>query len=275
MIEDRLGLDASVTQSASSQLLAVTAAINVFVRIPMAHFADKSSSKRSWLLWALAISFVNTLLTAFGNSLFCLFGTRIVQAIASSIMWIVGTTTVANNVPIQHIGKAYAMVSIATSVGFSLGPMLSGMLLQAVGYWAACSSAFCILSIDVVFRLLMVEKPDQKETDRTEEIDLDSDSEGAPFLTSEQDEPALTAEKHSAPSFYRSIFRKPNFIGGIYSSFVSGVLITSFNATLPLHVREAFHWGGMPGELMVIFRPAMANCNLTYNLRVWPWLAKC
>jgi predicted MFS family arabinose efflux permease len=68
MIEDRLGLDASVTQSASSQLLAVTAAINVFVRIPMAHFADKSSSKRSWLLWALAISFVNTLLTAFGNS---------------------------------------------------------------------------------------------------------------------------------------------------------------------------------------------------------------
>jgi MFS family permease len=87
-----------------------------------------------------------------------------VQAIASSIMWIVGTTTVANNVPIQHIGKAYAMVSIATSVGFSLGPMLSGMLLQAVGYWAAWSSAFCILSIDVVFRLLMVEKPDQKET---------------------------------------------------------------------------------------------------------------
>jgi nitrate/nitrite transporter NarK len=31
---------------------------------------------------------------------------------------------------------------------------------------------------------------------------------------------------------------------------VSGVLITSFNATLPLHVREAFHWGGMPAGLL-------------------------
>lgn len=93
-----------------------------------------------------------------------LFASRLVQAIAETVIWVVGVTVIADVVPIQHIGKTYTTVFMASSAGNSIGPMVSGVLYQLAGYWPAWSSAFAIISTDIVFRLLMVEKPYSKET---------------------------------------------------------------------------------------------------------------
>jgi MFS family permease len=87
-----------------------------------------------------------------------LFISRTVQTVASSIMWVVGFTTVANTVSLGNTAKTYAMMSMASSLGSSTGPMLSGILFQLEGYWVAWTSAFVLLGIDMAFRLLMVEK---------------------------------------------------------------------------------------------------------------------
>lgn len=93
-----------------------------------------------------------------------LFISRFVQAFANSIMWVVGYSTLAATVPIQHTAKVYSAVSVAGSLGASSGPMLSGMLFQVAGYWMAWTLAFAIIAVDIVFRLLMVEKsPLEKE----------------------------------------------------------------------------------------------------------------
>ena len=68
MLEDRVGLDYSRTQSVSSWLLTEGAAVSVIVRMPLAHFADKSVSKRNWFLWALVICLGSNIATAFGSS---------------------------------------------------------------------------------------------------------------------------------------------------------------------------------------------------------------
>lgn len=68
MIENRVGLDPSQTQTTSSWLLAESAAVSVIIRVPLAHFADKSASKRNWLLWALVIALASTASTALGSS---------------------------------------------------------------------------------------------------------------------------------------------------------------------------------------------------------------
>lgn len=72
-------------------------------------------------------------------------------------MWVVGYTTVANTITLGNTAKTYAMISMASSLGFSTGPMLSGILFQLEGYWVAWTSAFVLLGIDMTFRLLMVE----------------------------------------------------------------------------------------------------------------------
>jgi MFS family permease len=93
-----------------------------------------------------------------------LFASRAVLAIASSVMWVVGFTTVANAVSIHNTGKSYAAISVASSLGASSGPMVSGILFQLAGYWAAWICAFVLLGVDMVFRLLMVEKQKAKKT---------------------------------------------------------------------------------------------------------------
>jgi MFS family permease len=92
-----------------------------------------------------------------------LFIGRFVQGIASSIMWVVGLTTVADNVHLEHMGKIYTTVSMAAAVGTSAGPTLAGVLFQLAGYWVAWSTAFAIIGVDIIFRLLMLESPHTSE----------------------------------------------------------------------------------------------------------------
>lgn len=87
---------------------------------------------------------------------------RLVQALASSVMWVVGFSTIADNVKQEHLGKTYGIISVAVAVGTSAGPMLSGILFDLGGYWVAWSSAFVVLVADIVLRLLMLERPKDK-----------------------------------------------------------------------------------------------------------------
>lgn len=68
MVERRAGLDPSYTQSVTSWLLAESAIVNIILRIPVGHFADKSASKLKWLLWALVASLVGTVCIALASS---------------------------------------------------------------------------------------------------------------------------------------------------------------------------------------------------------------
>lgn len=87
---------------------------------------------------------------------------RLVQALASSVMWVIGFSTIADNVKQEHLGKVYGLISVAVAVGTSAGPMLSGILFDFGGYWVAWSSAFVVIVIDIVLRLLMLERPKDK-----------------------------------------------------------------------------------------------------------------
>ncbi|KAJ6092710.1 hypothetical protein N7486_007999 [Penicillium sp. IBT 16267x] len=251
MLEGRAGLDPSHTQRTISWLLAVNAAVDIIVRIPLAHFADKSTSSRGWLLSALGIILFSTIATASGSSLPVLFISQSVQAVASSIMWVVGFTTVANTVTLGNTAKTYAMISMASSLGSSAGPMISGILFQLEGYWVAWTSAFVLLGIDMAFRLLMVEtKRGEPDASGDSVIERDSVSERSPLLSTHSGETGTYAAPNTRPNFYRCIFSKVNFVAGVYLSVVFGLLITTFNATIPLHVRDVFGWGGMQSGLM-------------------------
>lgn len=143
--------------------------------------------------------------------------------------------------------------------------MSSGTLFQLGGYWVAWTSAFVLLGIDMAFRLLMVETK-REETGTCFRVSYrwllpfltfhftdatgDSVSERSALLSTHSDECRTFAASKTSPNFYRCIFSKVNFVAGIYLSIVFGLLITSFNATIPLHVRDVFGWGGMQSGLM-------------------------
>lgn len=79
---------------------------------------------------------------------------------------------------------------------------------------------------------------------------MDPESEMAPFLDSQEDGNSPPPKENTAPNFYKCILRKPIFTCGMYCAFMYSLLDTTFTATLPLHVRDAFHWGGMASGFM-------------------------
>lgn len=68
MLEGRISLDPSRTQSMTTWLLFESAAVSVCIRLPLAHFADQSASKRKLFMSALVIALGSTIATAFSSS---------------------------------------------------------------------------------------------------------------------------------------------------------------------------------------------------------------
>lgn len=68
MIEVRIGLDPDYTQRMSFALLSQSAFISVIVSPLIGHYADKSSTKRVWLLSSLVVCLVGTFALAVSMS---------------------------------------------------------------------------------------------------------------------------------------------------------------------------------------------------------------
>ncbi|PWY75038.1 MFS multidrug transporter [Aspergillus heteromorphus CBS 117.55] len=246
VLENRLGLDVSLTQRFSFALLSESAVTALITSPIIGHFADRVPNKRGLLLGSLAAALLGSIILALATSTFTLFAGRLVQAIASSVIWVAGYGAIAENVHPDHLATTYGVISLVVAAGTSGGPMVAGILFELGGYWAAWSSVFTILVADIIVRLLMLERPKTKESAEYESDDA-SDPENAPLLseTGSVLQPDLTGWK-----FYIYLLGHRRFQCGVISYFSFAVLISSFDTTLPLHVRDVFNWGSLPAGMM-------------------------
>ncbi|PYH95495.1 MFS multidrug transporter [Aspergillus ellipticus CBS 707.79] len=247
VLENRLGLDVSLTQSLSFSLLSESAITALIASPIIGHFADRVPNKKGLLLGSLGAALLGSIVLALATSAFTLFAGRLIQAIGSSCIWTVGYATIASNVHPEHLGKTYGVISLVVAAGTSGGPMVAGILFELGGYWTAWSSAFTILIADIIVRLLMLENPKSKESTTAYGDDDALDPENAPLLSEAGSvlEPEVTGWK-----FYIYILRQRRFVCGVISYFSFAVLISSFDTTLPLHVRDVFNWGSLPAGMM-------------------------
>ncbi|PVH87799.1 putative MFS multidrug transporter [Cadophora sp. DSE1049] len=268
MLEDRLNLDKSKTQSITLVLLSESALVGFCASIIVGHIADRTSNKRALLLYSLATAMVGSLGLAVAESAAVLFISRFIQAFASNAIFVIGFATMAETIPSDRMGQAMGLVTMAASVGTSAGTMLAGVLLELIGYWPTWCTAFALLGIDAVLRLLMIERK------RGANFPSPAQSEAASLLSQESMEencysygtathtttilpnkslPSLSEEKEKAGlSFYIYVLRQRRFLGGITSFISYSMIIASFDTTLPLHVRDAFNWGSLQAGLLFL-----------------------
>lgn len=78
--------------------------------------------------------------------------------------------------------------------------------------------------------------------------DETSESENDPLLPDTRGDSAV--EEKTGLQFYLYMFRHRKFVAGGLSYLMFGILTTSFDTTLPLHVRDVFGWESMFAGLM-------------------------
>ncbi|EYE90815.1 MFS transporter [Aspergillus ruber CBS 135680] len=255
MLEQRLHIDPSHTQNETTKLLAIYGFVSVVFATATAHVADKMPDRRTPLLYALAGCLVGTALVASTLSIWTVYLGRVLQSIASSGAWIVGFATVADAVGDEHFGKVLGVVLSFVTAGTISGPTVSGVLLKLVGYWPTWLVPMAVLVLDMLARMLMIEasKPTPSDEERTGLLPASrpasSDQEGS------------TAP--STSNFYRIMLLDSRVLTGLAGCLLYSSLMANFDTTIPLHVRETFHWDSLPTGLMflclqipnVIFNP--------------------
>ncbi|KAH8693551.1 putative MFS transporter [Talaromyces proteolyticus] len=291
MLRDRLGIDDSKAQSTTSTVL-FSHAFACAISAPITgQISDKMSSRKIPLLITLGAELLGTVLCAAATSLPILIMGRVIQAIGGNATWIIGLATIADTVGADNTSRTLATISMFYMSGMLIGPITSGTLLRFVGYWPTWGTAIAVLVIDMVMRVVMIEKPVENKKDKgvkrknsitdedsllhgdlestTSQIDhISSVDETTGLLTSspkshdspsgslrDPDVPSETGvRKHtvSQPSFYRVLLTNPRALTGMACHLTAGLVLTSLDTTLPLHVTREFGWDTSRVSLMFL-----------------------
>ncbi|KAK2763904.1 hypothetical protein FQN54_009523 [Arachnomyces sp. PD_36] len=200
--------------------------------------------------------------------LWALFLGRVLQSVAGSATWVIGFALLANNIPTEHLGKSLGVTMSLVTAGIMGGPTVSGALLQLLGYWPAWSVPLVVLALDITARLLMVEprefasprppnavkgttasSPDSTDTTPEDESTALL-SEILPVNTGSGDEDQ--PKTPSTPSYYRLLLSNSRILASLLNILVSSSVLSGFNNTLPLHLRDTFGWGSLPTGMMFL-----------------------
>lgn len=256
MLRTRLHEDEAEIQELTSLVLATHGAVSVVSGPIIGHFADKTSNRKLPLLLSLLACILGTGMVAGSRSLALLCIGRVMQGIAGSSVWIVGLATVADTVAGDNMGKVDGIMMTLCYTGLIGGPSIAGLLLEFVGYWATWSFPLLLLTLDFCARLVMIESR-SVETPKSETRDATS-----PLLENPQ-------PSSRAGNFWRIILTDVRALTALFVVISTTTVGTSFHATLPLHVQEAFGWGsGKSGFLFsCLIIPALLLSPLAGWLR--------
>ncbi|EME80841.1 uncharacterized protein MYCFIDRAFT_46557 [Pseudocercospora fijiensis CIRAD86] len=244
MIEKRLRLDPSFTQRFTTELLFVLGLVSMLSAPVIGYLADQTTSRKIPLLLSLIGCTVGTLLVATTPSVWAMYIGRILQGMAGTAAWIVGFGMLTDAAGKQHQGKALGIAGSFITAGIITGPAVAGALLEWIGYWPAWTVPLTLLAIDFIARLAMADQPAASKTAKANPASHEP-SDDEPLLadsTNDNDE----SKGGASQGFYSIMFRQGKVYAAIFNVIAFSTILSGFDATLPVHLRDAFGWGPAP-----------------------------
>ncbi|KAG0144233.1 hypothetical protein CROQUDRAFT_724134 [Cronartium quercuum f. sp. fusiforme G11] len=278
VMKDRLHLPEEEVQSATSNLLAAHA-IATFFSAPLVGIAvDGPLSRKTPFLFGLFVLLSATTLLCFGRTFAVLMLARLLQGASAAIVWIVGLAMVTDITKPENLGKALGGVYSITTIGSLISPTIGGLAYTKFGYYAVYLLAGSLLLVDIVLRLLVIEKDSLSDfdTQSTESSGWSSStSESSPLLINSPEgiahrlnEDELMGEeipakpRHQPPPVELGILQRhfpllliindPRLLAAIFVTFTHACLVGTFNATIPIHVQRTFQMSSLDAGLLFI-----------------------
>jgi MFS family permease len=243
MIEVRLGLPSSFTQRATTELLSTLGFVSIISAPVIGHLADLTTSRKYPLLLSLIACVVGSILVATTISLPAVYAGRILQGIAGTGAWIVGFAMLTDAAGGKNLGKMLGFAGSFITAGIVCGPAAGGVLLEVVEYWWAWAVPLALLVVVLVARLAMVEDETivKKEDRPVEDVEREPLLPGSGTPNDEAKNPA-----NKKAGFYKTILKNPSAWAAMFNVTAFSLILSGFDATLPLHLRDSFGWGPAP-----------------------------
>jgi len=230
----------------------------------------------------------------FGRSEAVLIVARVLQGISAAVVWTVGLlqlyaililpglALVVDTVGEARVGQAMAYVSSAMSMGLILGPVLGGVIYDRAGYYAAFALAFALILLDFVLRVILVEKKiavrytpstalaeENTTAIKLQQLPLNAQTQEpspASALDPTMSQQTTTTRPSKVPAVLR-ILKFPRLLVALFLSFVQALILSAFDATLPLYVNNLFNFTSLQAGKSFIWkansRSYLYGCSLT------------
>jgi MFS family permease len=127
------------------------------------YLSDRASSRRLHYLIGLLALIISTFLVAVARIYWILVLARVLQGASSAIVWTVGMAVLADTMPTEQLGMAMGIIGSVVSLAMVSSPVLGGTVYHKFGYEAVFWVLGGMLLIDVILRLMMIERRDAEQ----------------------------------------------------------------------------------------------------------------
>lgn len=110
-----------------------------------------------FFLGLLSLS-VGTVLFGVATNIYVLVVSRKPQGLSAAVVYSVGLAVLTDTVDREEIGAWMGTALSSNSVGLVVSPILGGLVYRTLGYGAVFAMAITMIVIDIVLRVLMVER---------------------------------------------------------------------------------------------------------------------
>ncbi|KAL5335390.1 major facilitator superfamily domain-containing protein [Aspergillus crustosus] len=292
VLRSRVSVPEDELQKWMSNLLAAFGGA-LFVGSPIfGYFADRSSSRQAPFLIGLLALAGSTVMFWFARTIYALVIARTLQGLSAAVVWTVGMALIVDTVGKDQVGTAMGIVSMAMTIGTVSGPFIGGLVLSKAGYHAVFGMAIALITVDIVLRLVMIERKNAlKWIDDPHFVDVDADETERLIDPADQGDAlykALTSSDESEHGSQQLPIGKPaaddtlestsprktRSMPGMVRLLCSGTLLivfvatlvlamaySSFDTVLPLYVMKTLNLGPMGVGLCFIplFVPSLLS----------------
>lgn len=241
------------------------------------YIADRIESRQWPLLAGLVALGVSTALLCVGTNLALWISGRILQGASTAVVWTAGLALLADSMNSDELGRAMGWVGMAMTLGLMIGPLIGGVLYQHGGYYAVFGLSFGFIGLDIISRLVMIERrhampwlkeeeeeeqddevPQQGETtqgtkEKPANVDVAAQSEPTtPVHAEENARDPQPPRKTLRFGRLQHLFNSSRMIISIWTYLIISVMLTSFDSVLPLFVKDTFGWAQTAQGLIFI-----------------------
>lgn len=238
--------------------------------------ADRTSNRSVTFYVGLVILAAATILFGLAKAAWVLLVSRLFQGLSAAIVYTVGLALLVDTVGRDNIGQWMGTALSSSSFGLIVSPLLGGVVYAKAGYMSVFAMAISLIVVDILMRLLMIEKktaakyrpldsvPTQNGfygtfTNPESSDDEFSDSsippnkpqngqENAPLL----DHGVQAHHKKSRVPTIIVLLGIPRLLAAIYGIFVNVSILAAFDGVLPLYVKKLFHWDSLAAGLIFL-----------------------
>ena len=264
---NRVGVPEENVQHWVSVLLAVYAAALIACPPIAGWLTDHYKSRRVPFILALFALAGATVMLCLGSSIAILVAGRFLQGVAGGVVVTVSLALLADTVGHEDIGQAVGWLTLSISVANLVSPLLGGVVYARAGYYAVYYMAIALIVVDIILRLLLIERKTARKWQSPDE-EIQEPLPGSPHHseaknsvpTTDPNSPATASSLSSKKKRFATppvftLLSSYRLLSAIWCTFAIALLMTAWDAVLPLRVYKLFGWSSLGAGL--IFLPLL------------------